>query len=112
MQGPSVPFRHESAGIKNAADRETGYVALRTGFDDDCGIGRGRSGPKQLSGRANHYGPDEFIGGQPNARHGERSIAPTAPNEPLDPHGITSVRLANAVICHLPAKPARSSNDP
>jgi len=101
MEGASVPFRHDSAAIENAAHRETGHVALRVGADDDCGTGRGRSGPKQLSGRANHHRADQFIGGQPNARHRDHPIATPAPNEPLDTHGITGVRLARAVISHL-----------
>jgi hypothetical protein len=75
-------------------------VALRVGVDDDCGIGRGRSGPKQLSGRANHHRAHQFIHGQPSAIRGNRSIAPAAPDDPLDPNRITSIRLANAVISH------------
>jgi len=97
--GAFVPIRHACAAIPNAADRETGHVALGIGVRRGDGIGRrGRPGSQQLSGWNNHYRPVKHVGLFADAGQHVRPIATRAPNEPLDPHGITSIRLTTAVI--------------
>jgi len=99
VQSASVPFRHDSAAIENAADRETGHVALHIGVPRGDGVNRrGRPGSRQLSGWNNHYRPVKHVGLFADAGQHVRPIATRAPNEPLDPHGITRIRLTIAVL--------------